>query len=101
MIVTTVLLSARSDLKVIFDIYGTKLALQNPLRDAAFVLIAMLSLWLTPDEHREANGFRLGADQRGCQAFRWYLRCHHPGAGNAAGWQERRIRMVACRRYRQ
>ena len=57
MIVTTVLLSARSDLKVIFDIYGTKLALQNLLRDAAFVLIAMLSLWLTPDEHREANGF--------------------------------------------
>ena len=27
------------------------------MRDAALVLIALLSLWLTPDEHREANGF--------------------------------------------
>ena len=39
------------------DIYGTVLELQNIARDAALVLIAILSLVLTPNEHREANGF--------------------------------------------
>ena len=42
---------------VAFDVYGTRLELQNILRDAALVLIAVLSLVLTPNEHREANGF--------------------------------------------
>ncbi|MFL6791322.1 MAG: sodium:proton antiporter [Bradyrhizobium sp.] len=42
---------------IAFDIAGTKVELQNLLRDALLVLIALLSLWLTPDEHREANGF--------------------------------------------
>jgi Na+/H+ antiporter NhaD/arsenite permease-like protein len=40
-----------------FDVYGTPLALQNLVRDAVLLLIATLSLVLTPDEHREANGF--------------------------------------------
>jgi Na+/H+ antiporter NhaD/arsenite permease-like protein len=39
------------------SIYGTTLELQNIARDATLVLIAMLSLALTPNEHREANGF--------------------------------------------
>jgi Na+/H+ antiporter NhaD/arsenite permease-like protein len=39
------------------DVYGTKLELQNIARDAALVLMAILSLALTPNEHREANGF--------------------------------------------
>ena len=38
-------------------IYGTTLELQNIARDAALIVIALLSLRLTPDEHREANGF--------------------------------------------
>jgi Na+/H+ antiporter NhaD/arsenite permease-like protein len=41
-------------------IYGTTLELQNIARDAALVLIAILSLALTPNEHREANGFSWG-----------------------------------------
>ena len=57
LIVATILLSATWDPGINFDIYGTKLALQNLVRDAALVLIAMLSLWLTADEHRAANGF--------------------------------------------
>lgn len=40
-----------------FDLLGTPLALQNLLRDAALAAIALLSLRLTPDEHRAANGF--------------------------------------------
>lgn len=42
---------------VAFDIHGTRIELQNLLRDASFVLIALLSLWLTAEEHRAANGF--------------------------------------------
>ena len=57
MVIINILMSATWDPKIIFDIYGTKAALQNIVRDAALVLIALLSLWLTPDEHREANGF--------------------------------------------
>ena len=57
LIIAAVLLSAAWKPGIVFDIYGTKAELQNLLRDAALVLIALLSLWLTPDEHREANGF--------------------------------------------
>jgi Na+/H+ antiporter NhaD/arsenite permease-like protein len=42
---------------ITFDVYGTELALQNIMRDAALVLIALASLWLTRDEHRKANNF--------------------------------------------
>jgi Na+/H+ antiporter NhaD/arsenite permease-like protein len=45
---------------IAFDVYGTTLELQNVLRDSALVLIALLSLRLTPNEHREANGFTWG-----------------------------------------
>jgi Na+/H+ antiporter NhaD/arsenite permease-like protein len=40
-----------------FDVYGTRVELQDLARDCALVLIAILSLALTPNEHREANGF--------------------------------------------
>jgi Na+/H+ antiporter NhaD/arsenite permease-like protein len=40
-----------------FNVYGTTLELQNLMRDGVLVLLAILSLWLTPNEHREANGF--------------------------------------------
>jgi Na+/H+ antiporter NhaD/arsenite permease-like protein len=42
---------------VIFTIYGTALPLQDVARNAALVFAALLSLWLTPNEHRESNGF--------------------------------------------
>ena len=56
-IIAAILLSANWRPGIAFDILGTRLELQNLIRDAALVLIALLSLWLTPDEHREANGF--------------------------------------------
>jgi Na+/H+ antiporter NhaD/arsenite permease-like protein len=40
-----------------FNVYGTDLQLQNVVRDAALLVIAGLSVWLTPAEHREANDF--------------------------------------------
>ena len=56
-IVGTTLLSATWDPGIVFDILGTPVALQNLLRDLLLVGIALLSLWLTPEEHRAANGF--------------------------------------------
>ncbi len=56
-IIGVILLSATWKPGIVFDAYGTPLALQNLVRDAALIVIALLSLKLTPDEHREANGF--------------------------------------------
>ena len=56
-IIAAVILSALWKPGVSFTIYGTVLALQDIVRDVALVLTALASLWLTPDEHREANGF--------------------------------------------
>jgi Na+/H+ antiporter NhaD/arsenite permease-like protein len=40
-----------------FHVYGTEVGLENIVRDGALALIAVLSLVLTPNEHREANDF--------------------------------------------
>jgi Na+/H+ antiporter NhaD/arsenite permease-like protein len=57
MIIGAILGSALWKPGIVFDIVGTKVELQNLARDATLVAIAGLSLWLTPNEHRESNGF--------------------------------------------
>jgi Na+/H+ antiporter NhaD/arsenite permease-like protein len=56
-IIGLILMSATWKPGITFDIYGTKVELQNLVRDGALVLVALASLWLTPDEHRAANDF--------------------------------------------
>jgi Na+/H+ antiporter NhaD/arsenite permease-like protein len=56
-IVGCILLSAGWKPGISVDIAGTHLELQNLVRDGLLILIALLSLWLTREEHREANGF--------------------------------------------
>ena len=56
-IIAAIIGSAVWDSGITFDVYGTTLARQNILRDAALVLIALASLWLTPGEYRAANNF--------------------------------------------
>jgi Na+/H+ antiporter NhaD/arsenite permease-like protein len=56
-IIASLLMSAMWNPGVVFDIVGTKLELQDLLRNVALLAIAGLSVWLTPDEHRQANGF--------------------------------------------
>jgi Na+/H+ antiporter NhaD/arsenite permease-like protein len=56
-IVTAILGAAFWRPGVRFDVYGTALELQNLVRDCALMVIAVLSLILTPNEHREQNGF--------------------------------------------
>ncbi|HUI98074.1 MAG TPA: sodium:proton antiporter [Xanthobacteraceae bacterium] len=57
LIIGAILLSAAWKSGIALDLYGTPLELQNVVRDGAFALIAFLSLALTREEHREANGF--------------------------------------------
>jgi Na+/H+ antiporter NhaD/arsenite permease-like protein len=59
-IIGAILLSAAWKPGIAFDITGTHVALQNLARDGALVVIALLSLWLTPSEHRAANEFSWG-----------------------------------------
>ncbi|MDT3683985.1 MAG: sodium:proton antiporter [Pseudorhodoplanes sp.] len=56
-IVGSILLPAFWRPGITFNVFGTEVALQNLLRDLELIAIALLSLWLTPNEHRESNGF--------------------------------------------
>jgi Na+/H+ antiporter NhaD/arsenite permease-like protein len=56
-VIGAVIVSALWKPGVSFTIYGTALPLQDLVRDAVLFLTALASLWLTPNEHREANGF--------------------------------------------
>jgi len=56
-IIGAILVSAAWRPGIEFDVYGTHVALQNLARDAALLVIALVSLWLTPAEHRAANEF--------------------------------------------
>jgi Na+/H+ antiporter NhaD/arsenite permease-like protein len=56
-IIAAILLSAAWKPGITLTIYGTAIEVQNLARDIALIGIALLSLWLTPDEHRAANDF--------------------------------------------
>ncbi len=56
-IIAAILLAAKWQPGISFDVYGTMVELQSLVRDGALVMIAILSLVLTPNEHRDANGF--------------------------------------------
>ena len=57
LVIGAVLLSAMWKPGIVFDAYGTPVELQNIVRDGALVLIALVSLAVTREQHREANGF--------------------------------------------
>jgi Na+/H+ antiporter NhaD/arsenite permease-like protein len=57
LIVGSILLAALWRSGVSFEVRGTQLALENVLRDGALFVIALVSLWITPEEHRDVNGF--------------------------------------------
>lgn len=56
-VIAATLLSAVWQPGVSFAIFGVVLELQNLASNAALLSLAGLSLWLTPDTHRTANGF--------------------------------------------
>jgi Na+/H+ antiporter NhaD/arsenite permease-like protein len=56
-IVASLLVSATWKPGIAFDVLGTRLELESIVRNVVLLAIAAISLWLTPDEHRQANGF--------------------------------------------
>ena len=68
-IVAAMLLSANWRPGLAFEVLGTRLELQNLARDGALIVLALLSLWLTPDEHRQANGFTWAPIQEVAKLF--------------------------------
>jgi Na+/H+ antiporter NhaD/arsenite permease-like protein len=56
-IVAAIFASAVWNPGIRFEIYGTVLELRNVARDGVLLIVALLSLALTPNEHREANDF--------------------------------------------
>ena len=56
-VIGAILASATWKSGIAFSIYGTTIKLEEMMRDAALLLIAVASLLLTPNQHREANGF--------------------------------------------
>jgi Na+/H+ antiporter NhaD/arsenite permease-like protein len=59
-IIVTILAAATWNSRITIDLYGTDLALENVLRNAILIVIALASLILTREEHRDANNFTFG-----------------------------------------
>ncbi|HEX5507857.1 MAG TPA: sodium:proton antiporter [Pseudolabrys sp.] len=57
LIIGIMLLSAAWKPGVAISVYGIDIGLQNLLRDGLLIIVVLLSLWLTPAEHRQANDF--------------------------------------------
>jgi Na+/H+ antiporter NhaD/arsenite permease-like protein len=60
LIVAAIILSALWKPGVHVSIAGTSIELQNAVRDIVLIGTALLSVWVSPDEHRAANGFTWG-----------------------------------------
>lgn len=56
-VIATILIASQWKPGVAYDVFGTQVQLQELIRDGALIAIAILSLVLTPNEHRESNGF--------------------------------------------
>jgi Na+/H+ antiporter NhaD/arsenite permease-like protein len=93
LIIGAILLSALWKPGIVFDVYGTEVALQDLVRDVALVAIAVASLVFTPDEHRESNGFTWEPILEVAKLFAGIFVCIIPvlamlqaGRGGPFGW---------------
>ena len=96
-IVGAILASATWRPGIGFDLYGTPLELQNLARDAALLLIAALSLALTPNEHREANGFTWEPIREVAILFAGIFTCIIPVLAMLQAGQGRRLFLASGR----
>jgi len=92
-VVGVILVSSQWKPGIAYDVYGTTVQLQDLARDAALLLVAVLSLVLTPNEHREANDFTWGPIREVAILFAGIFACLIPvlamlqaGAAGAFGW---------------
>jgi Na+/H+ antiporter NhaD/arsenite permease-like protein len=68
-VVALVLLSGTWKPGVVFDVFGTEMALQDLVRDLALLAVTAVSLWITPRAVREANQFGWGPMQEVAKLF--------------------------------
>ncbi len=59
-VIAAILMSGLWKPGISFDIYGVHVELQNLLRDVIIVVLALVSLAVSQQEYREANGFNWG-----------------------------------------
>jgi len=77
-IIAVILIAAAWRPGISVNLRGTEIALQNLLRDASLVLIAVMSIVLTPDEHRAANGFSFEPIKEVAKLFAGIFLCIMP-----------------------
>src|SRR5262245_1239087 len=92
-IIATILIASQWKPGVAFAVAGTKVQLQELIRDGTLVAIAFLSLALTPNEHRESNGFSWEPIREVAILFAGIFACIVPvlamlqaGRAGAFGW---------------
>ena len=92
-VIATILIASQWKPGVAFDIYGTKVQPQELIRDGTLLAIAILSLALTPNEHRETNGFTWEPIREVAILFAGIFACIVPvlamlqaGRNGAFGW---------------
>ena len=92
-VIAAILIASQWKPGIVFDVHGTKVQLQELLRDVALVAIAILSLVLTPNEHRESNGFTWEPIREVAILFAGIFACIIPvlamlqaGRNGAFGW---------------
>jgi Na+/H+ antiporter NhaD/arsenite permease-like protein len=77
-IIAAILVSAQWKPGIVFTVAGTHLELQDLLRDAVFLLCAVVSVLTTRREHRAANGFTWGPIQEVAILFAGIFACIIP-----------------------
>jgi len=77
-VIVAILMSAVWEPGVSLDIYGIEVELQNLVRDAIIVLLALASLRLTRKEYRSANGFTWGPIKEVAKLFAAIFICIIP-----------------------
>jgi Na+/H+ antiporter NhaD/arsenite permease-like protein len=92
-VIATVLIASQWKPGVAYDVYGTKVELQELWRDGTLLAIAILSLVLTPNEHRDTNGFTWEPIREVAILFAGIFACIIPvlamlqaGKAGAFGW---------------
>ncbi|MBX9777468.1 MAG: sodium:proton antiporter [Xanthobacteraceae bacterium] len=92
-VIGTILIASQWKSGIVFDVLGTKVELQELIRDGTLIAIAILSLVLTPNEHRESNGFTWEPIREVAILFAGIFTCIIPvlamlqaGKAGAFGW---------------
>jgi Na+/H+ antiporter NhaD/arsenite permease-like protein len=92
-VIAVILIASQWKPGVVYDIAGTKVQLQELMRDGTLIAIAILSLVLTPNEHRDSNGFTWEPIREVAILFAGIFACIVPvlamlqaGKAGAFGW---------------